>query len=64
MQVRRPGDLFERDAINERLCSADLSGDERTEKSRRLKGVGDEIDELEMRWLEVSEALEALQNAV
>jgi ATP-binding cassette, subfamily F, member 3 len=53
----------ERDAINARLCAADLSGDERTDKSRRMKTVSDEIDELEMRWLEVSEALEALQNA-
>ncbi|MEY4429620.1 MAG: hypothetical protein RLZZ182_2309, partial [Pseudomonadota bacterium] len=53
----------ERDAINERLCAADLGADERTEKSRRLKIVGDEIDELEMRWLELSEALEALQSA-
>jgi ATP-binding cassette subfamily F protein 3 len=51
----------ERDDINDRLCATDLSGNERTEKSRRLKIVSDEIDELELRWLDVSEALESLQ---
>jgi ATP-binding cassette, subfamily F, member 3 len=50
----------ERDGINEALCDPQLPASERTEKARRLKVVSDDIDQLEMRWLELSEQLQAL----
>ena len=41
--------------IEEALCSGTLSIDELTEKSKRLPLVKDELEEKEMRWLELSE---------
>ena len=41
--------------IEQQLCSGNLSIDELTEKSRRLPLIKDELDEKEMRWLELSE---------
>lgn len=41
--------------IEEKLCSGKLSIDELTEKSKRLPLIKDELDEKEMRWLELSE---------
>ena len=37
------------------LCSGTLSVEELTEKSKRLPQLKDELDEKEMRWLELSE---------
>ena len=45
----------EQHALEEALCSGKLSVDELTEKSRRLPQLKDELDEKEMRWLELSE---------
>lgn len=45
----------EQKAIEEALCSGTLSIDELTEKSKRLPLVKDELEEKEMRWLELSE---------
>jgi len=45
----------EQKLIEERLCSGTLSVDELTEKSRRLPAIKDELEEKEMRWLELSE---------
>lgn len=45
----------ERKQLEEELCSGKLSVDELTEKSKRLPLLKDEIDELELRWLELSE---------
>ena len=39
----------------EALCSGQLSVEELTEKSKRLPEIKDEIDEKEMRWLELAE---------
>lgn len=41
--------------LEEELCSGKLSVDELTEKSKRLPLLKDELDELELRWLELSE---------
>ncbi len=41
--------------LEEQLCSGTLTVDELTEKSRRLPVLKDELDEKEMRWLELSE---------
>lgn len=45
----------ERKLLEEQLCSGTLSVDELTEKSKRLPGLKEELDEKEMRWLELSE---------
>lgn len=45
----------EQKALEEALCSGTLSVDELTEKSKRLPQLKDELDEKEMRWLELSE---------
>ena len=41
----------------EELCSGNLSVEELTEKSKRLPEIKDELDEKEMRWLELAEML-------
>lgn len=45
----------EKNNIEELLCSGALSIEELTEKSKRLPLLKDELDELEFRWLELSE---------
>ena len=45
----------ERKQLEEELCSGKLSVDELTEKSKRLPLLKDALDELELRWLELSE---------
>ncbi len=45
----------EQKEIEEALCSGTLSVEELTEKSKRLPLIKEEIDEAEMRWLELSE---------
>lgn len=43
--------------LEEELCSGNLSVEELTEKSKRLPEIKDELDEKEMRWLELAEML-------
>ena len=45
----------EKKLLEEELCSGNLSVDELTEKSKRLPILKDELDELELRWLELAE---------
>lgn len=45
----------EQKTLEETLCSGQLSVEELTEKSKRLPEIKDEIDEKEMRWLELAE---------
>lgn len=45
----------EQKAIEEALCCGLLSVEELTEKSKRLPEIKNEIDEKEMRWLELAE---------
>ena len=45
----------EQKTLQEALCSGQLSVEELTEKSKRLPEIKDEIDEKEMRWLELAE---------
>nr|WP_294763270.1 ABC-F family ATP-binding cassette domain-containing protein [Prevotella sp.] len=47
----------EQKKLEEALCSSTLSVEELTEKSKRLPEIKDELDEKEMRWLELSEML-------
>ena len=45
----------EKQQLEEELCSGNLSVDELTEKSKRLPILKDELDGLELRWLELAE---------
>ena len=45
----------EKQQLEEDLCSGNLSVDELTEKSKRLPILKEELDELELRWLELAE---------
>ena len=45
----------EKNTLEEQLCSGGLSIEELTEKSKRLPEIKEELDEKEMRWLELSE---------
>lgn len=45
----------EQKTLEEALCSGQLSVEELTEKSKRLPEIKDEINEMEMRWLELAE---------
>ena len=47
----------EQKKLEEALCSGTMSVEELTEKSKRLPEIKDELDEKEMRWLELSEML-------
>ena len=54
----------ERTALEQELAQATLPPQQRAERGRRLKTVGDAIAALEERWLEASERIEALQAPV
>ena len=45
----------EKQQLEEEPCSGNLSVDELTEKSKRLPILKEELDELELRWLELAE---------
>ena len=47
----------EQKKLEEALCSGTLSVEELTEKSKRLPEIKDELDEKEVRWLELAEML-------
>ncbi|MDE2401723.1 MAG: ATP-binding cassette domain-containing protein [Burkholderiales bacterium] len=53
----------ERDQLTQDLGSTTLLSSERSDKGKRLKVVSDEVEALEARWLEVSEAIEQLSAA-
>jgi ATP-binding cassette subfamily F protein 3 len=42
------------------LANPSLSGADRAEQGKRLKALGDEVEQLEARWLELTEAIEQL----
>ena len=51
----------EKDQISAALAEPKLSAAERSEQGRKLKQLGEEIDELEAKWLNLSESLQLLQ---
>ncbi len=53
----------EREALESELATGALAPAAIAESGRRLKAVADEIEELEMRWLELSEQIESLSTA-
>jgi ATP-binding cassette subfamily F protein 3 len=57
----RLGVLFsERDAIEAAFSENTLSPAELAEQGKRLKGVTDEIERLESRWLDLSTQIDAM----
>jgi ATP-binding cassette subfamily F protein 3 len=50
----------EREALMDLLAAPALDGPTRAEHGKRLKALDDEVASLEVRWLELSESLEAL----
>ena len=50
----------ERGALEAQL-SQPLPSDEIAQAGRRLKALGDELDQLEARWLELSDQLQTLE---
>jgi len=50
----------ERDQLSESLGDAKLSATARADQSKRFKIVSDEVESLEHRWLELSDAIEKL----
>jgi ATP-binding cassette subfamily F protein 3 len=53
----------EREAALAMLARPDLGSAERAEQGRRLKALDDEVQTLETRWLEISEAIEQMSGA-
>jgi ATP-binding cassette subfamily F protein 3 len=41
------------------MVAPGLAASERAEQGKRLKALGEEVDALEQRWLELTEAIEA-----
>jgi len=52
--------MSDRDALEAAMTGADLAPAQRAEQGRRLKQIGDEIESLEARWLELSARLDGL----
>jgi len=53
----------ERAALEAQLSSPGQTPAQIADAGKRLKAIGDEIDEAEMRWLELSEQVDAIQSA-
>lgn len=51
----------EQAALTDRLSDPGLSGAERAEQGKRLKALGEEIETLESRWLELTDQIEQLE---
>ena len=52
--------MSDRDALEAAMAGAGLAPAQRAEQGKRLKQIGDEIETLEARWLELSTRLDAL----
>jgi ATP-binding cassette, subfamily F, member 3 len=52
--------LRDREAVEARMAAASATPAERAEQGKRLKQIGDEIEKLEARWLELSTQLDTL----
>jgi ATP-binding cassette subfamily F protein 3 len=59
LEARIAAATSERDALTAGLAAAGLGPAERAERGKRLKGLNEEIETLEQRWLELGEAIEA-----
>jgi ATP-binding cassette, subfamily F, member 3 len=52
----------EQAALREAMGGTALSANERADQGKRLKALGDEIEQLEARWLELTDAIEQLNS--
>ena len=52
----------EQAGLHDALANPALSGTQHAEHGKRLKQLEDEIEQLESRWLELTEAIEQLQS--
>ena len=52
--------MSEREALEAAIAKPDLSPEQRADQGKRLKLIGDEIETLEARWLELSTQLDGL----
>ena len=50
----------DREAVEAGMATSSATPAERAEQGKRLKQIGDDIDKLEARWLELSTRLDAL----
>lgn len=53
----------EQATLTNSLANPSLSGADRAQQGKRLKGLGDEIEALEARWLELTDQIEKLEAA-
>jgi ATP-binding cassette subfamily F protein 3 len=61
----RLGVLFaERDQLEAATAAGAIDADRRAETGRRLKAIGDQIEQLEARWLELSTQLDGIAESV
>ncbi len=60
LEARIAAATTERDMLSAGLAAPGLGPAERAERGKRLKGLSEEIETLEQRWLELGEAIEAL----
>ena len=66
IETRLAAAQSESEALTATLSSGSLTGAERAEQGRKLKQLGDEIEALETRWLDITDQIEqitAAQNA-
>ncbi|WP_374317317.1 ABC-F family ATP-binding cassette domain-containing protein [Aquabacterium sp.] len=63
VETRMDTATTERDELTEALGNPVLTPADRADMGKRLKAVSDEVEELEMRWLEISEQIESLTQA-
>jgi ATP-binding cassette, subfamily F, member 3 len=61
VEQRMEAATAEKDQISTDLASPKLSAADRSELGRKMKQLGEEIDELEAKWLNLSESLQLLQ---
>jgi ATP-binding cassette subfamily F protein 3 len=54
--------MTDRDSVEAAMVASDVTPAQRAEQGKRLKQVGDEIESLEARWLELSTQLDALSD--
>ena len=63
LDARMKAWVAEREELEAQLSNPGLSPAQIAEAGKRLKAIGDELDDAEMRWLELSEQVDAIQSA-
>ncbi|WP_423599757.1 ATP-binding cassette domain-containing protein [Roseateles sp. MS654] len=63
LDARMKAWVAERQELEAQLSNPGLSPAQIAEAGKRLKAIGDDLDDAEMRWLELSEQVDAIQSA-